>query len=85
MATNIKNKESQKYNKALTLDDRILIDSLISKYRDASGNMTMSLNDIAANVEKDPTTISKELKKHRSPIVFKNHDYVYTSHYCNMR
>lgn len=84
MATNIKNKESQKYNKALTLDDRILIDSLISKYRDASGNMTMSLNDIAANLEKDPTTISKELKKHRRPIVFKNHDYVYTSHYCKI-
>lgn len=84
MATNVKHKESKKYNKALSLNDRILIDSMISKYRDKSGNMTMSLNEIAAKLEKDPTTISKELKKRRTPIIFKKIEYVYTSSYCKI-
>lgn len=31
MATNVKHKDSNKYNKALTLNDRIAIDSFVSK------------------------------------------------------
>lgn len=42
MATNVKHIESKKYNKVLSLNDRFSIDSMISKYRDKSGNMTMS-------------------------------------------
>ncbi len=66
MATNKRNLNSKKYNKALTLEDRITITNLISSNRDNSGNLTITLNEIAAILEKDPTTISKEVKNRRS-------------------
>ncbi len=84
MATNVKHKDSNKYNKALTLDDRIAIDSFISKNRDGSGKMTITLNEMAAKLEKDPTTISKELKNHRSTIVFKKVEYIFTKSFCKV-
>ena len=56
MATNVKHKDSNKYNKALTLDDRIAIDSFISKNRDGSGKMTITLNEIAAVCAKNKTS-----------------------------
>lgn len=83
MATNIKNTTSEKYNKALSLDDRINIDKLIVENRDKSGKLTTTLNKIAAILEKDPTTISKEVRKHRSPLKQKNYDFKNPLTYCN--
>ncbi|WP_430885150.1 IS30 family transposase [Fusibacter sp. JL216-2] len=50
--------------KHLTLDDRIFIEDSLKHH--------MSLKDIAKKLEKDPTTISKEIKKNR---VFKLSGY----------
>lgn len=84
MATNVKHKDSNKYNKALTLDDRIAIDLFVSKNRDGSGKMAITLNEIAAKLEKDLTTISKELRNHRSHIVFKKVEYIFTKSFCKV-
>lgn len=45
-----------KKNKHMTLDDRIEIQSCLSK--------GMTFKDIAQRIGKDPTTISKEVKLH---------------------
>ena len=63
MATNIKCTNSLKYNKALTLEDRITALKMIISNRDSNGCLEITLNDLAASMEKDPTTISKEIKK----------------------
>lgn len=57
MATNIKHTDSEKFQKALTLDDRISLDSIISTNRDSSGKLTITLNTISNMLEKDPTTL----------------------------
>ncbi len=82
MATNKRNLNSKKYNKALTLEDRINITNLISSNRDNSGNLTITLNEIAAILEKDPTTISKEVKNRRSKFKQLSFNFVYAISYC---
>jgi len=52
-------------NKHLTLEERIDIQRLISINRDEKGFLTKMLKDIAKEIGKDPTTISKEVKLHR--------------------
>ncbi len=82
MATNIKNIDSKKYNKALTLEDRVTLEKIISSNRERDGSLTISLNSIAAMLEKDPTTLSKEVKKHRTPIQRNTPKFAYTALYC---
>jgi IS30 family transposase len=69
MASNHRFTDSKQYNKHFTLDDRLKIQKIIteSKYK---------LKDIAMMLEKDPTTISKEIKRNRS---FKQASYNRTS------
>lgn len=50
--------------KHMTLDDRIIIEKSLDQHH--------SLRSIALQLEKDPTTISKEIKKHRS---FQEHNH----------
>lgn len=69
MATNIKHVDSKKYQKALTFEDRVSIKNIIETHREADGSMTLLLNDIGNMLEKDPTTISKEVKMRRTPII----------------
>ena len=47
-----------KYQKHMNQDDRIVIEKELDQSK--------SLKAIALNLGKDPTTISKEIKKHRS-------------------
>lgn len=82
MATNIKNIDSKKYNQALTLKDRISLEKIIVEHRDRDGSLTLQLNTIGAVLEKDPTTLSKEVKKHRTPINMDTPHYTYSSMYC---
>ena len=80
VAINIKEKytDSNHYQKHFTLDDRIKIQKIITEYRDESGNLTILLKDIGKMLENDPSTISKEVKKHR---VFTGRTE-YTSYKC---
>ncbi|MCL2521986.1 MAG: IS30 family transposase [Erysipelotrichales bacterium] len=57
MANNIRFFHYHEYNKHLSLDNRILIQTSI--------HSNVSLKDIAFRLKKDPSTISKEVKKHR--------------------
>ena len=82
MATNIKNINSKKYNKALSLEDRVSLEKIISTHRERDGSLKISLNTIGAMLEKDPTTLSKEVKKHRTPIQMNTSNFVYTALYC---
>lgn len=82
MATNIKNVDSEKYNKALSLKDRVSLEKIISTNRDRDGSLNITLNQIAAMLEKDPTTLSKEVKKRRTPISMDNPRFAYTALYC---
>ena len=82
MATNNKHLDSQKYQKALSLDDRLSIDKIISSNRDSSGKLSLTLNSISDMLEKDPTTISKEVKKHRSEINLSIPNFKYALLYC---
>lgn len=52
-------------NKHLTLDQRVMIQKIISENRNKNGSLKIKLKDIADMLGKDPTTISKEVKKHR--------------------
>lgn len=63
MATNVKHLDSKKYQKALTLEDRNSLANIIATHREKNGSLTIKLNDIAKKLEKDPTTLSKEVKK----------------------
>ncbi len=54
-----------KYNKHTTLDDRIKIQKIITEHRNDDGSLSLKLVDIANMLEKDPSTISKEVKLHR--------------------
>ena len=82
MATNNKHLDSVKYQKALSLDDRLSIDKIISSNRESSGALSLTLNNISDILEKDPTTISKEVKKHRSEIDLSIPNFKYTLFYC---
>lgn len=82
MATNIIHKDSNKYQKALTLEDRVTLEKIISTHRDNSGSMTLLLNDIANMLEKDPTTLSKEVKSRRTPINYDPPKFIYTLQFC---
>ncbi len=53
------------YNKHLTLDQRIMIQKLITENRNKDGSLKIKLKNISDMLQKDPTTISKEVKKHR--------------------
>lgn len=64
---------SYNYQKHFTLDDRIKIQKIISENRDEDGNLTILLKDIGNMLSNDPSTISKEVKKHR--IIRKRNDY----------
>lgn len=61
----IKYINSYNYQKHFTLDDRIKIQKIISENRDNDGNLTILLKDIGNMLSNDPSTISKEVKKHR--------------------
>ena len=67
VAINIKEKytDTTHYQKHFTLDDRIKIQKIITEHRDEFGNLTILLKDIGKMLENDPSTISKEVKKHR--------------------
>jgi hypothetical protein len=54
-------KEIRVNQKHLTLDNRIFIEKSLDN--------GMSFKDISKHISKDPTTISKEVKKHRQLIV----------------
>lgn len=82
MATNIKNTDSQKYKKSLSLDDRISIASFIETHRSPNGSLSITLNNIAANLEKDPTTISKEVRNRRIMEALKSYNFARTTTYC---
>ena len=82
MATNIKHIDSKKYQKALTLEDRNSLANIISANRKIDGSLKLKLNDIANMLEKDPTTLSKEIKKRRISFGSIIPDLKYTSTYC---
>ncbi len=63
--TKVKYITSDKYQKHFTLNDRIMIQKIITEHRDDSGNLTIMLKDIGDMMENDPSTISKEVKLHR--------------------
>ena len=67
VAINIKDKytDTNHYQKHFTLDNRIKIQKIITEHRDEFGNLTILLKDIGNMLENDPSTISKEVKKHR--------------------
>ena len=83
MANNVKHINSIKYNKHLTLNDRINIKVLIETNRNQDGSLKRTLNSIADILEKDPTTISKEIKSHATLFSYPTINYVLTSKYCN--
>ena len=83
MATNIKHTDSKKYQKALTLEDRVSLEKIICSYRDSDGSLKTTLNTIANMLEKDPTTLSKEVKARRTPINMQAPNYTYTAKYCS--
>ena len=83
MATNTKHIDSKKYGKALTLKDRISIADIIKNNRALDGSMTITLNSISDMLEKDPTTISKEVKARRTPIDKRQPSYKFMSQVCN--
>ena len=82
MATNIKHLNSTKYQKALTLEDRNSLANIIATNRDKDGSLKLTLNSIANMLEKDPTTLSKEVKKRRITKDCFIPSYKFTSAYC---
>ncbi len=65
MANNKKFLTSKKYNKHFDVDESNKIKKIIEDNRDSSGSLTITLNSIGEMLQKDPTTISKEVKKYR--------------------
>ena len=80
MATNKKHTDSKKYNKALTFEDRVALDKIISTNRDLDGSFKLLLNTVGDMLEKDPTTLSKEVKNRRTLIQTKT--YCFAGSYC---
>lgn len=66
-STNIKIKytESKNYQKHFKLNDRIMIQKIITENRNEDGFLKIMLKDIGNMMENDPSTISKEVKLHR--------------------
>ena len=46
-------------------DDRIKIQKIITEHRNEDGSLSLKLVDIANMLDKDPSSISKEVKHHR--------------------
>ncbi|MFA9397984.1 MAG: helix-turn-helix domain-containing protein [Clostridiaceae bacterium] len=67
-------KEIKGNQRHMTLDDRIYIEQALEKQ--------MTLKEIAKFLRKDPTTISKEIKKHR---VFKPRNSYASPNTCKYR
>lgn len=65
MNTKVKYKDSEKYQKHFSLDDRIKIQKIITENKDENGKLTILLKDIGSMMQKDPSSISKEVKLHR--------------------
>lgn len=63
--TKIKYTDSTRYQKHFTLDDRIMIQKIITEHRDENGKLNILLKDIGNMMKNDPSTISKEVKLHR--------------------
>lgn len=63
--TKIQYTDSKRYQKHFTLDDRIMIQKIITEHRDENGKLNILLKDIGNMLENDPSTISKEVKLHR--------------------
>lgn len=63
--TKTKYPKSDRYQKHFTLDDRIMIQKIISENRDENGGMKIKLKDIGNMLQNDPSSISKEVKLHR--------------------
>ena len=63
--TKIKYTDSKRYQKHFTLDDRIMIQKIITEHRDKNGKLNILLKDIGNMMENDPSTISKEVNLHR--------------------
>ena len=57
--TKIKYTDSKRYQKHFTLDDRIMIQKIITEHRDKNGKLNILLKDIGNMMENDPSTISK--------------------------
>ncbi len=84
MANNKKCTESKKYNKALTQMDRVNLNKIIETNRSPQGAMKITLNKIGEMLEKDPTTLSKEVKKHRTRLDMSSPDFIRPSSYCKV-
>ena len=65
MANNIKYTNSENYNKHLDFNTRIKIQKVITDNRDQTGSFKSTLKSVGEMFQKDPTTISKEVKNHR--------------------
>ena len=65
MANNIKYTNSENYNKHLDFNTRIKIQKVITDNRDQTGSFKLTLKSVGEMFQKDPTTISKEVKNHR--------------------
>lgn len=65
VSTKAKYTYSSKYQKHFTLDERISIQKIISEHRGPNGELTIMLKNIGDMLQTDPSTISKEVKKHR--------------------
>ena len=63
MANNIKYTNSENYNKHLDFNTRIKIQKVITDNRDQTGSFKLTLKSVGEMFQKDPTTISKEVKK----------------------
>lgn len=83
MATNIKHVNSNKYKKALTLEDRVSLEKIICTNRNKDGSLKITLNDISNMLEKDPTTLSKEVRNRRTLINMQIPNHTYNAKYCS--
>ena len=59
-----KYKDSESYQKHLSLDQRTTLQKFIAEHRDENGAMTIQLKAIGDAMSKDPSTLSKEVKLH---------------------
>ena len=60
------------------------LSNIITNNRNRDGSLTISLNDIANMLEKDPTTLSKEIKYRRTPINDRTPNYKSITYYCRI-
>ena len=74
MANNKKFIDSEGYNKHLDFNTRAKLQKIIVDYGTIKGVLSITLKEVAEMLEKDPTTISKEVKKHRIMKEYNNDD-----------